>query len=168
MESYSALITILIFSLLLVATICYWLWRKGRAGRLLIIAFLSYISISAYFAIYPSDSFYKSEFERITNIPFPDSGVVITKESSYPDIHGDYESCALFSVSPEDYSQLKSKLLATLEAETGKSPRPCVNHKTWHNKLPNYLFSLTNESGDESREWGLLKDNRVYFYFGSQ
>jgi hypothetical protein len=168
MESYSALITILIFSLLLVAAICYWLWRKGRVGRLVVIVFLSYISIDSYFAIYPSDSYYKSEFERITSIPFPDSGVVIAKESSYPDIHGDYESCALFSVSPEDYSQLKSKLLATLEAETGKTPYPCVDHEAWHNKLSNYLYSLTNQSEDESREWGLLKDNRVYFSFGSQ
>lgn len=154
MKSYSALITILIISLLLVATICYWLWRKGRAGRLLIIAFLSYISISAYFAIYPSDSFYKSEFERITNHPISrlrrgDCERVIVPGYTWwlPSL------CLVFCI-PEDYSRLKAKLLATLEAETGKSPYPCVDHKTWHNKLPNYLYSLTNESGDESRANG--------------
>lgn len=66
-----------------------------------------------------------------------------------------------------DYSHLKAKLLETLEAETGKTPYSCIVHETWHNKLPNYLHFLTNESEDESREWGLLKDNRV-FYLGSQ
>lgn len=62
-----------------------------------------------------------------------------------------------------DYSHLKAKLLETLEAETDKTPYSCVDQETWHNKPPNYLSFLTNESEDESREWGLLKDNRVYF-----
>lgn len=168
MESNSAVITLLIFSLLLVMTLSYWLWRKGRIGRLAVIALLSYISISSYLAFYPSDSFYKSEFERITNIKFPSSGSFIEKQYSYPDIHGDYSSCALFSVSPKDYEYIKSKIIATLEAETGREPNPCAAHSKWKSKLPRYLYSLTHESEDERREWGLLIGNKVYFSFGSQ
>lgn len=168
MESISAVITLLIFSLLLVMTLSYWLWRKGRIGRLAVIALLSYISINSYLAFYPSDSFYKSEFERITNIEFPRSGVFIEKQSSYPDIHGDYSSCALFTVSPKDYEYIKSKIVAILEVETNREPSPCTAHKKWQNKLPRYLYSLTHESEGESSEWGLLMGNQVYFSFGSQ
>jgi hypothetical protein len=103
MESNSATITLFIFSALLVITFSYWLWRKGHIGRFAVIGLLAYISISTYLAFYPSDSFYKSEFERVTDIKFPSSGVFIEKQSSYPDIHGDYSSCALFTVSPEDF-----------------------------------------------------------------
>jgi hypothetical protein len=168
MESNSAVITLLIFSLLLVMTLSYWLWRKGRIGRLAVIALLSYISINSYLAFYPSDSFYKSEFERTTNFKFPSSGVFIEKQSSYPDIHGDYSSCALFTVSPKDYEYIKSKIVTNLDAETGREPNPCAAHNKWKNKLPRYSYSLTHESEDERREWGLLIGNKVYFSFGSQ
>jgi len=168
MESNSAVITLLIFSSLLVIAFSYWLWCKGRIGRFAVIGLLAYISISSYLAFYPSDSFYKSEFERITNIKFPSSGVFIEKQSSYPDIHGDYSSCALFTASPEDFEYIKSKIVATLEAEMGREPNPCVAYNKWQNRLPSYLYSLTKESEGENREWGLLKGNKVYFSFGSQ
>ncbi len=168
MESNSAVITLLIFSALLVIAFSYWLWRKGRIGRFAVIGLLAYISISTYLAFYPSDSFYKSEFERITNIKFPSSGVFIEKQSSYPDIHGDYSSCALFTASQKDYEYIKSKIVATLEAETNREPSPCTAHNKWQNKLPRYLYALTHESEGESREWGLLMGNKIYFSFGSQ
>jgi hypothetical protein len=168
MESNSAAITLLIFSALLVIAFSYWLWRKGRIGRFAVIGLLAYIFISTYLAFYPSDSFYKSEFERVTDIKFPSSGVFIEKRSSYPDIHGDYSSCALFTVSPEDFEYIKSKIVATFEAETGSEPNPCTSHDKWQNKPPSYLYSLKNESEGENREWGLLKGNRIYFSFGSQ
>ena len=168
MESNSAVITLLIFSSLLVIALSYWLWRKGRIGRFAVIGLLTYISISSYLAFYPSDSFYKSEFERISNVKYPSSGVFIEKQSSYPDIHGDYSSCALFTVSPEDFEYIKSKIVATFEAKTGSEPNPCAAHKKWQNELPSYLYSLKNESEGENREWGLLKGNRIYFSFDSQ
>lgn len=168
MESNSAVITLLLFCALLVIVFSYWLWRKGRIARFAIIGFMIYISTSTYFAFYPSDSFYKSEFERITNIKFPDSGAFIERQSSYPDIHGDYSSCALFTVSPKDYEYIKSKIMENIEVETGREPYPCSTHTKWQSKLPKYLYAITYESEDEIGEWGLLTGNELYFSFGSQ
>ncbi len=61
----------------------------------MIILFSAY---STYIAFYPNDSFYKNEFTDNTDIKFPKNAKIIVKGASYPDIHGDYSSSAVFKV----------------------------------------------------------------------
>lgn len=73
-------------------------------------AFTVYLGYSAYTAIYPTDSFYLSEFKEVTLREAPKSATVINKDASYPDFHGDYCSASLITVSNDDYALLLSEL----------------------------------------------------------
>lgn len=89
-----------------------WLTKKGyrKIGLTLIIAFTVYLGYSTYTAIYPTDSFYLSEFKDVTLRDAPKSATIINKDASYPDFHGDYCSASLITVSNEDYSTLLNEL----------------------------------------------------------
>ncbi|GAB2860775.1 hypothetical protein [Hymenobacter ruber] len=85
----------------------WWQKRNLRATVFLILAgvLLPY-SYLVYDAFYPSDSFYKEEFVKLTNFPFPATGNITKKSASYPDIHGDYAACAQIEVSRTEYDGL--------------------------------------------------------------
>ena len=89
-----------------------WLTKKGyrKVGLTLIIAFTVYLGYSTYTAIYPTDSFYFSEFKEVTLREAPKSATVINKDASYPDFHRDYCSASLITVSNDDYSSLLNEL----------------------------------------------------------
>ncbi|MBE7177323.1 MAG: hypothetical protein INR69_13010 [Mucilaginibacter polytrichastri] len=89
-----------------------WLTKKGykKVGLSLIIAFTVYSGYSTYTAIYPTDSFYFSEFKKVTLREAPKSATVINKQASYPDFHGDYCSASLITMSNNDYSTLLKEL----------------------------------------------------------
>ena len=59
-----------------------WLTEKGyrNVGLTLVIAFTVYLGYSAYTAIYPTDSFYLSEFKEVTLRDAPKSAAVINKD----------------------------------------------------------------------------------------
>ena len=168
MENYSALITVIIFTLLTIIGIGYWLWNRGRIGRICVIALLCYLSFSAYRAFYPADSFYKAEFERITNIKFPESGYFIVQDSSYPDIHGDYSYCALVAVSSADYASLQKQMTNNPDTQTGRAPYPCQSRSDKDVLLSHYRYVVIGDSDGEHYEWGLLNNQQLYYYFGSQ
>jgi len=99
-----------------------WLRKKGHEklglaiGGLVIVALVFWI----YIAFYPLDSFYKEDFEYYSKLTFPPSGRIISKEASYPDIHGKYSSDAVVELSKADYSLLLRKLGSdsTFKADT--------------------------------------------------
>jgi hypothetical protein len=59
-----------------------------------------------YRAYFPADSFYWDEYFNITQMKKPISGKIIHKAADYPDMHGDYCSCAFIQLSEKDYSNL--------------------------------------------------------------
>lgn len=70
---------------------------------LLVFAFLGY---QIYTAIYPTESFYREEYLRLTEREFPKSAKIIYKDTSYPDHFGKYYSVSHIEVSEEDFHQL--------------------------------------------------------------
>lgn len=91
---------------------------------------------TAYTAVYPTDSFYYDEFEYVTNRKIPKSAKIRFKDSSYPDIHGDYFSKSIFELSPQDYN----KLLLELKSDRNLSETNDVSHeqdcKIFERKIP--------------------------------
>lgn len=83
-----------------------WLTKKGykKVGLTILVTTTIWTIYSSYTAIYPTDSFYKDEFEDNTGLDFPKSGDILTKEASYPDLHGDYSATALFKTDKNDYN----------------------------------------------------------------
>ena len=53
-----------------------------------------------------NDAFYRSEFKYIVGMDFPNSGKIIRKDASFPDLKGDYCSSALIQFSEQDYQRI--------------------------------------------------------------
>ncbi len=89
-----------------------WLTNKGikYIGLILLIFAPLWTVYEVYTAIYPTDSFYYSEFKEVTLREMPKSAQIIRKDASYPDFHGDYCSAALLSMSINDYKLLLNDL----------------------------------------------------------
>ncbi|WP_354361500.1 hypothetical protein [Pedobacter sp. UYP30] len=79
-------------------------------GLSFILAFSFFLIYSTYTAIYPTSSFYLSEFKEVTLREAPKSTTIIRKETSYPDFHGDYCSASLIELSKGDYLKLLNEL----------------------------------------------------------
>ena len=94
-----------------------WLLRRGRVGRVilgLMSAALGLMSAAlvwfVYEALYPPESFYLSEFERLTRISLPKQSQFVEKTATFPDHFGDYSACFIVRLSPEDIAALTAVL----------------------------------------------------------
>ena len=63
-----------------------------------------------YDGIYPSSEFYKIDFKEVTEMKFPESGKIIYKTASFPDLHGDYTSSFLVEFDESDLTKIENKL----------------------------------------------------------
>lgn len=86
--------------------------KKGfkKIGLLIFIGIIIWTLSSIYFAFYPTNRFYKKEFESNTKLDFPKTGKVISKGAEYPDLHGDYASAAKFEFVQKDYLGILNKI----------------------------------------------------------
>lgn len=73
----------------------------------LVIGFSGYF---AYTAVYPTDDFYRAEFETITLRKLPNSAKILQKSATYPNFHGDYSSDATIELSPNDFQNLLKQM----------------------------------------------------------
>ena len=120
----------------------WWQKRNVRTTIFLVLAgLLLPYSYLVYDAFYPSDSFYKEEFAKLTKFPFPDKCTITKKSASYPDIHGDYAACAQIEVSQIEYDGLLEHF---------------ANN-------PSYTFDSTNFIGCEEFYW-VTKNINKYDY----
>ena len=96
--------------------ISYFVYRWLRRTRFKKYAFtfptliLGTLFYFIYTAFYPTNSFYKEEFESNTNIKFPTTGKILDKDASYPDQFGDYWASAIVQLDGSDYAKLQTEL----------------------------------------------------------
>ncbi|HCC82942.1 MULTISPECIES: hypothetical protein [unclassified Methylophaga] len=99
-------LVVLILPLAIFSGILFLIWKKVPFGKyvsaLLLVGFL-FVVVTA---IWPMDSFYKDELQNNAGLRLDDGYEVLAKSSSYPDMHGDYYSEAVFRVSELDLSTL--------------------------------------------------------------
>jgi len=90
-----------------------WLVRKGqkKVGILILVTIFGFLTFSIYTAFYPLDEFYEHEFTINTGLDFPKTGSIVSKDSNYPDQHGDYWASAIVELDTDEYEALKTKLL---------------------------------------------------------
>ena len=96
-----------------------WLWRRGRGGRLILGLVLAALIWQLYDALYPPESFYASEFERLTRISLPNEAQFIEKTATFPDLFGDYSACFVVRLPPEHVAALTAKVGAPTELRNG-------------------------------------------------
>lgn len=101
-------------------------------------------------------------------VKFPASGKIVRKYASLLDFHGDYESCALIEVSPEDFQVLSEAIIKGEPPMENKQPYSCGSIDA-AGKMPKYKFSKRKEVvGGSISEWGVLEGGQwVYFSYSS-
>jgi hypothetical protein len=80
--------------------------------RVTYVAFTVFTLYQTYFAIYPPDDFYFGEFEEATLRKPPQDAVVLAKDASYPDFHGDYCSFSRIRFTRASYLKLLEDMSA--------------------------------------------------------
>ncbi len=169
MEMLMILFLIVIFIAVVALFLGYLIWRLGVIGKISIILLGGAFIFLVYVAVFPFDDFYKEEFVNVTVTPFPASGKIVKKYATYPDFHGDYMSCALIQVSESDYQHLKTILQQRDAKPASGFPEVCEDNESWNVMISDYQLSVNQvQEGDESKEWGILKDNRMVYIGYSQ
>lgn len=64
-----------------------------------------------YFAFFPSEEFYETDFKEVTGIELPESADFEFKTASYPDHFGDYTSVSIINIEAGFYQSLERKLI---------------------------------------------------------
>lgn len=163
-----------LFLLLLISVpigIAYLIFRflskKGykKIGLIVLFSVIGGMIYIIYTAIYPTDSFYKDEFENFTEIEFPKSAKIIWKDSSYPDIHGDYQAGMIFIADSADYENLLNQIKSNPIFSTDT-----VNYRFEEGEIiftkENSIRFSTVWPNDESLEVTLIfKSDGRYIYF---
>ncbi|MES2829473.1 MAG: hypothetical protein V4687_15035 [Bacteroidota bacterium] len=72
--------------------------------------------------IYPSEAYFREEFQKVTLRELPDSGIFISKSASYPDLHGDYCSSSQIKLSKQEYTHLLEELKKDRRLTYGGDP----------------------------------------------
>jgi hypothetical protein len=82
--------------------------RKGFDKRLRLLALIPFLIVGyfIYTAFYPTEEFYKEDFEQVTGAKFPENAVIEYKWASYPDHFGDYSSVSLVKADEAFYTRL--------------------------------------------------------------
>jgi hypothetical protein len=164
MEILIILFLIVVFVAGVALFLGYLIWRIGVIGRISVVIIGGLFILLVYSAFFPFDDFYKEEFVYVTGTPFPASGRIVKKYATYPDFHGDYMSCALIQVSEIDYQNLKSILQQRDAKPESGSPGICEANDAWNVMVSDYQLSIIQrQEGGESKEWGVLKDNRMVY-----
>ena len=113
------LIILLIFVIILIGvpiSISYLIYRWvekseiDKKYRLLSIIPLIIVGYLIYDAVYPDSDFYKTDFEEVTEIKFPENGKIIYKTASFPDQFGDYTSSFLVEFDKAYIKKLEANL----------------------------------------------------------
>lgn len=111
MDSFTIKLLILAIAILTIVLTCFLLLylfiKKKRYWAILPVLVLFYF---LYDGLYPSDSFYKQDFEEVTGISFPEDGEILSKTATFPDQHGDYISVSLIKVDKAFYNSLLAQL----------------------------------------------------------
>lgn len=147
-----------------------WLTKKGYriVGIALFVGFSIYLVYSIYTAIYPTDSYYYSEFKEVTLRDAPKSATIINKGASYPDFHGDYCSASLMIISTDDYLTLLNDLNNDKRITKNK-PKEIIGSSEFFKVMGNYkteqiIHSFTrNIAGQEDHYLfiGFLDDKKT-------
>lgn len=86
--------------------------RKNFDKRLRLLALIPLLIVGyfVYSAFYPTEEFYREDFQEATGMVFPVNAEIEYKWASYPDQFGDYSSISIVKADKAFYTQLLHKL----------------------------------------------------------
>lgn len=136
--------------------ILYFSWVKTKYVKYLVALLFAIYCYEWWRAFYPEDDYFKSQFEYISGIELPKSAKVIHKSASFPDLHGDFDSCFVISLSKQELQ----KLLDKNQLESVDEERSCNSSKRF--RLVN---KGTNKFEYEFMSWYLTEEGLIWGYY---
>lgn len=125
---------ILVIIIGIIYLIFRWLNKIGQTKIGLWVFALMFFGLTyfIYTSLYPTDGFYKDEFENHTGLKFPKSGKIFVKNATFPDQHGDYSAHAVFKVDRKDFLKLTEQIQKSskFQIDTSKFSKTKANHQT--------------------------------------
>lgn len=101
----------------LISGVLYWIWKRGRIGKVASSAIGGWAVFHIITAIWPLDSFYLNEYSFHSGLNPLESAIVLDKHATYPDFHGDYYSEALIQLQEKDFQKLKLEAPLSMSEE---------------------------------------------------
>ncbi len=112
-------------------------------------------------AVYPLDEFYIEKYEEVTNMKFPDKGIIKYKSASYPDQFGDYTACFVVELEQVELELLKNNLekngFVKKSFWIGSEEMEYINEKTKTKKFVEEYYKAVE---DKNYNIGFLNDNK--------
>jgi hypothetical protein len=133
--------------------------RKGFDKRLRLLALIPLLIIGyfVYTAFYPTEEFYKEDFQQVTGAKFPENAVIEYKWASYPDQFGDYSSISLVKADKAFYTQLLSQIHERGFTKPGEEDIGLMEY----NRIKNQL-----EDRKIEQEYSVSKSGGLVYYVG--
>jgi hypothetical protein len=163
--AFAAGFMIAIISIPTVVAFFIYRWLRNKrikyVGIILLIIAPLWTIYEVYTAIYPRDSFYYSEFKEVTLREIPKSAVIIRKDASYPDFHGDYCSASLITLSTSDYNSLLNDLTKDKKITSNKTGEICGS-----DELDKVMVGYKKEQIQHSFMRAISGEEDHYLYIG--
>lgn len=151
------------FILLLLAL--HWVWKRAPYGKVAVAALLISAGTGIYLFVYPPDTYYRAEFERLTHVHFPASGKILFSHATTGDV-GSYRSCAVFRVSAEDYLSLRRALDARQSDDLPSADDRCSERMIQQGGKPMGIVAHGHDMAPGNYlQWGLLDDGASVIYY---
>ena len=170
MELLLLLILMFIIIIGVPIVISYFIYRWLRKTEFRKYAFiipmfiLGTLAYFIYTAFYPTDSFYKEDFESNTNIKLPETAKILEKDASYPDQFGDYWSSAIIQLNEDEYLMLQSELSQSKNFEIDTTNQKIGITKEYNNLTKNISENeIKTVYYNKNKEWfkvAFLKDKK--------
>lgn len=125
------------------------IWKRVPLGKYLSALLLAGFVFLVVTAIWPMDSFYVDELQNNSGLRVADGYEVLAKNSSYPDMHGDYYSEAIFRVTELNFLTMLNDVVPIKKCTTPKIVEPFLSSdegaiKCWSaNRNIDEWFKLT-------------------------
>ena len=142
-------------------------WRHPY-GKLIVGAVAVLVSWFIFRAVYPSESFYRADFEREAGFGLPEGARLIAGNASFPDHFGDYCSAAVFEFNAEDWESLPKDLEPPLGDAAGSHGSSCKSAVGSHIPGPLDPSTATYKEGGAFFSWGKHEPSRrLAFHYSS-
>jgi len=132
--------------------------RRNYDKRLRIIALTPILIMSylIYTAVYPSEDFYRQDFQEVTGMELPEQVEFKYKSATYPDHFGDYTSVSIIKVGKDFYNKLPNTLTKKGLIANGQKI-----HTTEFDIALKHMDNLEIE-----KEFSMEEGGGVYYYVG--
>ncbi|MFK5981521.1 MAG: hypothetical protein QM499_01305 [Flavobacteriaceae bacterium] len=143
--------------------------QKSKLINRLYIGLIFLLAVfSTWTAFFPMNGFYKEEFENNTELKFPESGKIISKDSEYPDFHGDYWAAAIIEVNEKDFKKLKDELINSENFIVDTSNKKIGITREFDNLIKNIEYEdIEIVFLNKTKEWfkiAFLKDGKTIIF----